>query len=172
VVENKQWSRADLADVPYRLVTVDGWDNREWLHPQEQARGYVEYLQDFNKFVQAHPAAVRGMVFLHNGTSASVASLRAPELADLAPVRMFTADDRGALRRFLRSRFAPSAAPEVADDSSTPRLGRPSSCCAWSTRSSAPATSSPCSTSRRSPTRWCCGRSSAAAAATASRSWS
>lgn len=116
VVENKQWSRADLTDLPYRLVTVDGWDDKEWLHPQEQARGYVEYLQDFNKFVQAHPAAIRGMVFLHNATAASVASLRAPELAELASVRMFTADERGALRRFLRSRFLPSAAPQVADD--------------------------------------------------------
>jgi uncharacterized protein len=56
------------------------------------------------------------MVLLHNATSLSIASLRAPELADLASFPMFTADDSAAAQAFLRSRLAPTAAPEVADD--------------------------------------------------------
>jgi uncharacterized protein len=56
------------------------------------------------------------MVLLHNTTSLSIASLRAPELADLAAFPMFTADESAAAQSFLRSRLAPVAAPQVADD--------------------------------------------------------
>jgi uncharacterized protein len=116
LIENKQWSRADLEDPTYRMVTVDGVAGWERLHPQEQVRGYVEYLQDFNKYLSAQPAAVAGMVLLHNATSLSIASLRAPELAELAAFPMFTGDDSAAAQAFLRSRLALTPAPQVADD--------------------------------------------------------
>jgi uncharacterized protein len=116
LIENKQWSRADLEDPTYRIVLVDGVAGRERLHPQVQVRDYVEYLLDFNKYLAAQPAAVAGMVLLHNASSLSIASLRDPKLADLAGFPMFTADDGAAAQAFLRSRLAPTPAPQVADD--------------------------------------------------------
>jgi hypothetical protein len=38
VVENKQWSRAELVDTEHPLVFVDGARGGERLHPQEQVR--------------------------------------------------------------------------------------------------------------------------------------
>jgi hypothetical protein len=54
VVENKQWSRVGVVDVEHRLVEVAGAGMRERLHPQEQVRGYVEYLQGFNCYLGDH----------------------------------------------------------------------------------------------------------------------
>ena len=116
VVENKQWSRVDLADTEYRLVSASVPGEQERLHPQEQVRRYVEYLEDFNRFLGEHPGAVAGCVFLHNATSGAIAGLRHPALADLAAYPAFAADEVAALRSFLTRRLAPVPGAEVADD--------------------------------------------------------
>jgi uncharacterized protein len=116
VVENKQWSRIELVDKEYRLVEVTGAGERERLHPQEQVRGYVEYLQDFNRYLGAHPGSLAGCVYLHNATSGNIAGLRDPELADLHSYPAFAADEVTAMRSFLTHRLAPVPGAQVADD--------------------------------------------------------
>jgi len=83
VVENKQWTRLRSVDIKHRLVEVQGL-NREMLHPQEQVRGYVEYLQDFNCYLGGHPGSLSGYAYLHNASSSQISDLRHPDLADLA----------------------------------------------------------------------------------------
>lgn len=116
VVENKQWSRVDLVDVEYRLVEVTGTGEQERLHPQEQVRRYVEYLEDFNCYLGDHPQAVAGCVFMHNATSGSIAGLHHPDLADLASYPAFAADEVAALWSFLTRRLAPVPGAQIADD--------------------------------------------------------
>ena len=84
MVENKQWSRLELVDVEHRLVGVPACREQEHLHPQEQVRRYVEYLQDFNCYLGEHPGSLAGCVYLHNATSGNIAGLRHPDLADLS----------------------------------------------------------------------------------------
>jgi uncharacterized protein len=116
VVENKQWSRVVLVDTEYRLVEVSGTGEQERLHPQEQVRRYVEYLEDFNRYLGNHPGAVAGCAFLHNATSANILGLRHPDLADLAFYPAFAADEVAAMRSFLTQRLAPASGAQVADD--------------------------------------------------------
>ena len=116
VVENKQWSRLELVDVEHRLVEVTGAGEQERLHPQEQVRRYVEYLQDFNRYLGGHPGSLAGCVYLHNATSANIAGLRHPEVADLSLYPAFAADEVAAMRSFLTQRFAPVPGAQMADD--------------------------------------------------------
>jgi uncharacterized protein len=116
VVENKQWSRVGLVDVEHRLVEVTGAGMRERLHPQEQVRGYVEYLQSFNCYLGDHAGSLAGLAFLHNATAGNIAGLRHPELADLTFFPAFAADEAAALRSFLTSRLAAAEGAQVADD--------------------------------------------------------
>jgi uncharacterized protein len=116
VVENKQWSRVELVDVEHRLVQVTGSGRRERLHPQEQVRGYVEYMQDFNHYLGEHPGSLAGCIYLDNATSANIAGLRHPEVPDLSSYPAFAADEVAAMRSFLTTRFAPVSGVQVADD--------------------------------------------------------
>ena len=116
VVENKQWSRLELVDIEHRLVEVTGAGEQERLHPQEQVRRYVEYLQDFNRYLGGHPGSLAGCVYLHNATSANIAGLRYPEVADLDLYPAFAADEVAAMRSFLSQRFASAPGARVADD--------------------------------------------------------
>jgi len=116
VVENKEWSRLELVDVEHRLVEVNGAGERERLHPQEQVRGYVEYLRDFNRYLGGHPGSLAGCVYLGNATSASIAGLRHPDVPDLSLYPAFAADEVAAMRSFLTTRFAPVPGAQVADD--------------------------------------------------------
>jgi hypothetical protein len=115
VVENKQWSRVELVDVDHRLVQVAGVGLQEHLHPQEQVRGYVEYLGDFNRYLGEHPGSLAGFAFLHNASSANIAALRHPDLADLSFFRAFAADEVAALRSWLTARLAAVPGAEFAD---------------------------------------------------------
>src|ERR1039457_4298545 len=99
VVENKQWSRLELVDIEHRLVEVAGVGMQERLHPQEQVRRYVEYLQDFNRYLGEHPDSLAGCAYLHNATSGNIAGLRHPDVADLAFFPAFAADEVAALDR-------------------------------------------------------------------------
>jgi hypothetical protein len=116
VVENKQWSRLELVDIEHRLVVVGGAGGRELLHPQEQVRGYVEYLGYFNRYLGEHPGSLAGCAFLHNATSGNIAGLRHPDVADLAFFPAFAADEIAAFRTFLTSRLAPASGAQFADD--------------------------------------------------------
>jgi len=116
VVENKQWSRVGLVDIQHRLVTVPGVPGQERLHPQAQVRRYTEHLRDFNRYLGQHRRPPAGCVYLHNATSAGIAGLRHPDLADLAAFPAFAADEVARLRAFLTSRLAPVSGAQVADD--------------------------------------------------------
>jgi hypothetical protein len=116
VVENKQWSRLELVDIEHRLVVVGGAGGRELLHPQEQVRGYVEYLGYFNRYLGEHPGSLAGCAFLHNATSRNIAGLRHPDVADLAFFPAFAADEIAAFRDFLTSRLTPAPGAQFADD--------------------------------------------------------
>ena len=122
VIENKQWSRAELVDPEYLLVEIEGQGHRERLHPQEQVRRYVEYLRDFNKFLEAQPRSVTGLAFLYNATSANIAGLRGPEMDGLADYRMFAGDESAKLQRFL-NRLSSASGAQVADDFLTAAIG-------------------------------------------------
>ena len=100
VVENKQWSRLEFVDIEHRLVVAEGARAQERLHPQEQVRGYVEYLQDFNCYLGEHPGSLAGCAYLHNATSGNIAGLRHPDVADLAVFPAFAADEIAGLRAF------------------------------------------------------------------------
>ena len=116
VVENKQWSRLELVDSEHRLVGLADGGGQEHLHPQEQVRRYVEYLQDFNRYLGQHPGSAAGCVFLHNATSGNIAGLRHPDLADLSFYPAFAADEVAKMRSFLTHRLAPAPGAQFADD--------------------------------------------------------
>ena len=117
VVENKQWGRLELVDIEHRLVQVGGGVGmQERLHPQEQVRRYVEYLQDFNRYLGDHPGSLSGCAYLHNATSGDIAGLRHPDVADLSFFPAFAANELAALRAFLTSRLAPTSGTGFADD--------------------------------------------------------
>jgi hypothetical protein len=116
VVENKQWSRIELVDTEHRLVEVTGAGEQERLHPQEQVRRYVEYLEDFNRYLGEHPGSLAGCVYLHNAASGNVAGLRGADLADLTSYPAFAADEMTAMRSFLTQRLAPAPGAQFADD--------------------------------------------------------
>lgn len=123
VVENKQWSRLELVDVEHRLVQVAGGVGmQERLHPQEQVRRYVEYLQDFNRYLGDHPGSLAGCAYLHNATSRHIAGLRHPDVADLSFFPAFAADELAAMRSFLTSRLAPVSGTRFADDFLSSRI--------------------------------------------------
>ena len=89
---------------------------QERLHPQEQVRRYVEYLQDFNRYLGEHPGSLAGCVYLHNATSGNIAGLRHPDMAELSFYPAFAADEVAAMRSFLTRRLAPAPGAQVADD--------------------------------------------------------
>ena len=123
VVENKQWSGLELVDVEHRLVQVAGGVGmQERLHPQEQVRRYVEYLQDFNRYLGDHPGSLAGCAFLHNATSISIAGLRDPDLAELGFFPAFASNELADLRAFLTSRLAPAPGARFADDLLSSRI--------------------------------------------------
>ena len=95
---------------------------QERLHPQEQVRRYVEYLQDFNRYLGDRPGSLAGCAFLHNATSVSIAGLRDPDLADLAFFPAFAANELADLRAFLTSRLAPASGTRFADDFLSSRI--------------------------------------------------
>ena len=128
VVENKQWTRVALVDAEHRLVEVTGAGERERLHPQEQVRRYVQYLQDFNRYLGEHPGSLAGCVYLHNATSGNIAGLRHPDVAELSFYPAFAADEAAALRSFFTQHLAPVSGHSSLMTFSSRRSPRPSSC--------------------------------------------
>ncbi len=113
VWENKQWTVGDISDVEQRIVSVLGRLN---LHPQQQVKQYVEYLTDFNHLAHDGSLIINGLAFLHNATSDEISRLRSSTLTDLASYPMFSGDQTGALREFLKSNISGKNSANAADD--------------------------------------------------------
>ncbi|MGD9483899.1 DUF2075 domain-containing protein [Streptomyces sp. TRM70308] len=112
VVELKQWGAAYPEEDEPLLCRIDAYP-APVLNPIEQVRGYCAYLLAFNAALERMPASLAGVAYLHNATEARTAGLRGvPE--DLHG-RLYTADQRGALLDFLRSRLAAKPGAQAAD---------------------------------------------------------
>ncbi|MER7052716.1 DUF2075 domain-containing protein [Streptomyces sp. NPDC000351] len=112
VVELKQWSEAHPDEDDPLLCRLDAYP-QPVLNPIEQVRGYCEYLLSFNAALERMPGSLAGVAFLHNATESRIAGLRSVEEDQYG--RMYTADQRGALLDFLRSRLAAKSGAEAAD---------------------------------------------------------
>lgn len=114
VVELKQWSAAHAFEGNPELVDVPGVPGGPRLHPVIQVRGYCEYLSDFARVLADHPDSLAGLAYLHNASNrALVEDLYAVPISMTG--RLFTAADKGAMHKFLRSRLAPQASRQAAD---------------------------------------------------------
>lgn len=114
LVELKQWSHAEVFEDEPEMVTVDAYGPRPVLNPVAQVRGYCEYLVDFMPVLAEAKDAVVGVAYLHNASTQGVAPLRA--LAESEYGRLYSADDRGELHEFLRSRLDPDRPGAPAGD--------------------------------------------------------
>lgn len=112
IVELKQWSAAYPEEDEPLLCRIDAYPDAV-LNPIEQVRGYCEYLLSFNAALERMPKSLAGVAYLHNATESRIAALRTVK-EDLHG-RMYTADQRGALLDFLRSRLAAKCGAEAAD---------------------------------------------------------
>ena len=109
VLELKQWTEASLYEDNPTLVSVAGYQ-RSVSHPLDQVSGYVDYLVDFNGAVT--PEQVRGAAYLHNATEMGIHDLRDHAVEGS---RLFSGEQRGLLRDYLREVFAPESGAEAAD---------------------------------------------------------
>lgn len=112
VVELKQWGNAWPDDEDPSLCRIDAYA-RPVLNPIEQVRGYCRYLADFNGTLAGHTDRLRGVAYLHNATEFGVSGLY--EAGQDEYGQLFTAERRGELLGFLRSRFAPASGAEAGD---------------------------------------------------------
>jgi hypothetical protein len=114
VVELKQWSAAYAFEGDSQLLDVPGVPGGPRLHPVIQVRGYCEYLYDFARVLADHPDALAGMAYLHNASDpALVKDLLGVPVSTTG--RLFTAADKGAMLKFLKSRLAPGPGRQAAD---------------------------------------------------------
>lgn len=114
VVELKQWSAAYAFEGDPQLLDVPGVPGGPRLHPVIQVRGYCEYLYDFARVLADHPDALAGMAYLHNASDpALVKDLLGVPVSTTG--RLFTAADKGAMLKFLKSRLAPGPGSQAAD---------------------------------------------------------
>ncbi|MEI7779841.1 MAG: DUF2075 domain-containing protein [Actinomycetes bacterium] len=113
VVELKQWSHARPSDEADDLVLVDAYGNRPVLHPLEQVRRYVAFVEQFTRSIENQVDAIVGVAYLHNAVAANVAGLRL--LPETTNARFFTQSERGAWLDFLRSRLTPISGAASAD---------------------------------------------------------
>lgn len=69
IFELKNWDIA--ATKPGQRESIILHQNREILHPSEQVRGYVEYIETFHSAVQIRNARIAGCAIMTNSTNAS-----------------------------------------------------------------------------------------------------
>jgi len=113
IVELKQWSAAQPVPDAEDLCVVPGMGNRAMLHPVEQVRRYCDYLVDFTRALDGHEERVAGVAYLHNATRHSVDGLY--DMPAGPHGRMFTGDERGGFRDFLRARLSTAEGVNAAD---------------------------------------------------------
>jgi hypothetical protein len=120
VVELKQWTHAYPVRDADDLVRIDAYGDRPVLHPLEQVRRYVAFLEQFTRSLEQEPDALVGAAYLHNGHERDLGWLRdAPETAK---ARLFTGSERGAWIEFLQSRLAPLPGRIAADQLVSSRI--------------------------------------------------
>lgn len=120
VVELKQWTHARPVEDADDLVQIDAYGSRPVLHPLEQVRRYVSFLEQFTRSLEQEPDALVGAAYLHNGDERDLGWLRdAPETAK---ARLFTKSGRGAWIEFLQSRLAPQPGRIAADQLLSSRI--------------------------------------------------
>jgi len=120
VVELKQWIHAHPVPDADDLVRIDAYGDRPVLHPLEQVRRYVAFLEQFTRSLEQEPDALVGAAYLHNGHERDLGWLRdAPETAK---ARLFTGSERGAWIEFLQSRLAPLPGRIAADQLVSSRI--------------------------------------------------
>ncbi|MGE0819450.1 MAG: DNA/RNA helicase domain-containing protein [Candidatus Nanopelagicales bacterium] len=120
VVELKQWTHAQPFEDTDDLVRIDAYGNRPVLHPLEQVRRYVQFLEEFTRSLEQERDALVGAAYLHNGDERDLGWLRdAPETAK---ARLFTKSGRGAWIEFLQSRLAPQPGRIAADQLLSSRI--------------------------------------------------
>jgi uncharacterized protein len=113
VVELKQWTHAHPVPDADDLIRIDAYGDRPVLHPVEQVRRYVAFLEQFTRSLEQQPDALVGAAYLHNGHERDLGWMRdAPETAK---ARLFTGSERGAWIEFLQSRLAPLPGRLAAD---------------------------------------------------------
>jgi hypothetical protein len=105
VVELKQWTSVTLSDEFASNVIADPEDavvlahGHESLHPSEQARGYRDWLQNYNSAFHAAPQLqAAALAYCHDATDAGAPGLRDPRFAPLLrDVPLFLQGDEAAL---------------------------------------------------------------------------
>lgn len=119
VVENKQWSSVSEADILHLLVTVPGRQGSratEHIHPQEQVRGYAEYLTYHNRYLDRFPGSVSGCAYLHNARAVEISAMRDGVADDLASFPAFAGDEAAAFHAFLTARLTPAPGAGIAGE--------------------------------------------------------
>ena len=120
VVELKQWTHAHPVPDADDLVRLDAYGDRPVLHPLEQVRRYVAFLEQFTRSLEQEPNALVGAAYLHNGHERDLGWLRdAPETEK---ARLFTGSGRGAWIEFLQSRLSPLPGRIAADQLVSSRI--------------------------------------------------
>ncbi|WP_436786720.1 DNA/RNA helicase domain-containing protein [Yinghuangia sp. YIM S10712] len=114
VVELKQWSTASMVPDNDELCLVPTYGNHAQLHPVRQVAAYCDYLIDFTQTLADHADRLVGVAYLHNAKRADVVEL-ATTAVDIPGNWMFTADERGELLDFLRSRLSSTNGAQAAD---------------------------------------------------------
>lgn len=105
IVELKHWQTG--GDRPGRAFGLIERQGRQWLHPADQVRGYVEYCRQFHSTVAARNAAVHGVVLFTQGAP-GLAYHQAPNADLVTDYPVFgnvAADLDEAFPRWLRSRL-------------------------------------------------------------------
>lgn len=107
IVELKQWSNAELTDKDAVVRTTLGKGMREAPHPSYQAWSYAALLNDYNEAVYTTGMGVSACAYLHNYGADNV--IRHPFYSEhlaKAPVFLKHAEDKAALRKFIRKHLA------------------------------------------------------------------
>jgi hypothetical protein len=110
VVELKQWSEVQLWESNPDLVVGPGFMDRPRLHPSLQVDGYVDYIEDFIKFIPDSSAHLSGVAFLHNLDSK--VEIGVPEGAKS---QVFAKNDSSTFRKVLTDNLNPESGSENAE---------------------------------------------------------
>ena len=120
VVELKQWTHANPVPDADDLVQIDAYGNRPVLHPLEQVRRYVSFLEQFTRSLEQEPDSLVGAAYLHNGDERDLGWLR--DSPETAKARLFTKSGRGGWIEFLQSRLAAQPGRIAADQLLSSRI--------------------------------------------------
>jgi len=101
IVELKQWSCAQLSDLPSMVRTRFKQGILEKNHPSYQAWSYAAYLQDFSKIVQEDNINLIPCAYLHNYIPDNIITSEVYE-QDIKNAPLFLRPDAIKLREFIK----------------------------------------------------------------------